>query len=68
MSSKSDRYKLGLKKVKEVYGEVWNENFLDDISPEMNDYTVEFLFGDVYNTEKLDARSREIAIISFQLH
>jgi 4-carboxymuconolactone decarboxylase len=64
MSSKSDRYQRGLKKVKEVYGDVWNENFLDDISPEMNDYTVEFLFGDVYNTEKLDARSREISIIS----
>lgn len=38
--------------------------FLDDLSPEMNDYTVEFLYGNVYNTDKLDARSREIAIIS----
>jgi 4-carboxymuconolactone decarboxylase len=37
---------------------------LDDLSPEMNDYTVEFLYGDVYNTDKLDARSREISIIS----
>lgn len=64
MSSKSDRYQHGLKKIKEVYGEVWNENFLDDISQEMNDYTIEHLFGDVYNTEKLDARSREISIIS----
>ena len=43
---------------------MWNENFLQDISPEMNEYTVEYLFGDVYNTEKLDARSREISIIS----
>lgn len=64
MSAKSDRYQRGLKRIKDVFGEVWNENFLKDISPEMNDYTIEYLFGDVYNTEKLDARSREISIIS----
>ena len=61
---RSNRYERGLKKIKEVYGDVWNVNFLDDLSPEMNDYTVEFLFGDVYNTDKLDAKSREISIIS----
>ncbi len=61
---RSDRYQRGLKKIKELYGDVWNVNFLDDLSPEMNDYTVEFLYGDVYNTDKLDARSREISIIS----
>ncbi len=61
---RSDRYQRGLKKIREVYGDVWNVNFLDDLSPEMNDYTVEFLYGDVYNTDKLDARSREISIIS----
>jgi 4-carboxymuconolactone decarboxylase len=64
MSAKSDRYQRGLKRIEDVFGEVWNENFLKDISPEMNDYTIEYLFGDVYNTEKLDARSREISIIS----
>ena len=57
MSAKSDRYQHGLKKIKEVYSEVWNENFLDDISPEMNDNTAEFLFVDVNNTERLDALS-----------
>lgn len=61
---RSDRYQRGLKKIKEVYGDAWKVNFLDDLSPEMNDYTVEFLYGDVYNTDKLDTRSREIAIIS----
>jgi 4-carboxymuconolactone decarboxylase len=61
---RSDRYQRGLKKIKELYGDVWNVNFLDDLSPEMNDYTVEFLYCDVYNTDKLDARSREISIIS----
>ena len=70
MEPKSDddknnkRYQSGLKKIKEIYGDTWDVNFLDDLSPEMNDYTVEFLYGDVYNTDKLDARSREISIIS----
>jgi 4-carboxymuconolactone decarboxylase len=64
MTLKSDRYERGLRKIKEVYGDAWKVNFLDDLSPEMNDYTVEFLYGDVYNTDKLDATSREIAIIS----
>jgi 4-carboxymuconolactone decarboxylase len=48
----------------QIYCNVWNVNFLDDISPEMNDSIVEVLFGDVYNTDKLDARSREIALTS----
>lgn len=55
---RSDRYQRGLKKIREVYGDTWNVNFLDDLSPEMNDYTIEFLYGNVYNTDKLDARSR----------
>jgi 4-carboxymuconolactone decarboxylase len=38
--------------------------FLDDISPELGRYTVDFLFVDIYDTDKLDAKSREIAIIS----
>lgn len=62
MSAKSGRYQRGLKKIKEVYGEVWNENFLDDISPEMNDNTAEFLFVDVNNTERLDALSTDNSI------
>jgi 4-carboxymuconolactone decarboxylase len=64
MSKSDDRYQRGLKKIKEVYGDAWNVNFLKDLSPDMNDYTIEFLYGDVYNTDKLDARSREISIIS----
>jgi 4-carboxymuconolactone decarboxylase len=60
----NDRYERGLKKIREVYGDIWDVNFLDDVSQEMNDYTVEFLYGDVYDTDKLDARSREISIIS----
>jgi 4-carboxymuconolactone decarboxylase len=60
----SDRYERGLEKIKRIYGESWNIGFLDDISPELGRYTVEFLFGDIYNEKKLDARSRQIAIIA----
>jgi len=59
-----DRYERGLKKIKEIYGDAWDVGFLDDISPEFGRYTVDFLFGDVYNLETLDARGREIAIIA----
>ncbi len=65
MTTKNDRYQVGLEKIKRIHGESWNVNFLDDISPDrIGRWTVEFLFGDVYDESKLDARSRQIAIIS----
>jgi len=60
----NNRYERGLEKIKRIYGESWNVGFLDDISPELGRYTVEFLFGDIYNEKKLDARSRQIAIVA----
>ena len=60
----NNRYKRGLEKIKRIYGQSWNVGFLDDISPELGRYTVEFLFGDIYNEKKLDARSRQIAIVA----
>lgn len=62
--SEEDRYQRGLRKIKEIYGDEWNVGFLDDISPEFGRYTIDFLFGDVYNLETLDARAREVAIIA----
>ena len=65
MTTKNDRYQVGLEKIKRIHGESWNVNFLDDILPDrIGRWTVEFLFGDVYDESKLDARSRQIAIIS----
>ena len=60
----NNRYKRGLEKIKRIYGQSWNVGFLNDISPELGRYTVEFLFGDIYNEKKLDARSRQIAIVA----
>jgi 4-carboxymuconolactone decarboxylase len=64
VKTKDSRYERGLKKIKKIYGDVWDIEFLDDISPELGQYTVDFLYGDIYNVEKLDARAREIAIIA----
>lgn len=60
----NNRYERGLEKIKRIYDESWNVGFLDDISPELGRYTVEFLFGDIYNEKKSDARSRQIAIVA----
>jgi hypothetical protein len=38
----NNRYERGLEKIKRIYGESWNVGFLDDISPELGRYTVEF--------------------------
>ena len=64
MNNNDSRYKRGLEKIKRIYGESWNVGFLDDISPQLGRYTVEFLFGDIYNEKELDARSRQIAIVA----
>jgi 4-carboxymuconolactone decarboxylase len=64
IDNNDDRYQRGLQKIKRIYGDAWGVGFLDDISPELGRYTVDFLFGDAYDTDKLDAKSREIAIIS----
>jgi 4-carboxymuconolactone decarboxylase len=65
MTIRDNRYESGLKKIQKIYGESWDVKFLDDMSPDrIGRWTVEFLFGDVYDETKLDARSRQIAIIA----
>jgi 4-carboxymuconolactone decarboxylase len=65
MATTDNRYQSGLEKIKRIYGKSWDVKFLDDISSDrIGRWTVEFLFGDVYDESKLDARSRQIAIIA----
>ena len=63
---KSQRYKDGWKKLKEIDGQAGVNvvNALKDISPDFADLLIEFPFGDVYNRKGLDLKSREIATIS----
>lgn len=63
---KSNRYKKGWEKLKEVDGEA-GENVissLKDIAPDFADLLIEFPFGDIYSRKGLDLKSREIATIA----
>jgi len=61
-----DRYERGLKKLSEIDGEAGEKviHSLNDISPDLARYTIEFPFGDVYSRSGLDLKSREIATIA----
>ena len=63
---KSERYKKGLEKLKEVDGSAGENviNSLKDIAPEFADLLIEFPFGDIYTRDALDLKSREIATIA----
>ena len=63
---KSDRYKRGWEKLKEVDGEAGEKviDSLKDIAPEFADLLIEFPFGDIYSRPGLDLKSREIAVIA----
>jgi len=63
---KSDRYKRGWEKLKEVDGEAGERviDSLKDIAPEFADLLIEFPFGDIYSRPGLDLKSREIAVIA----
>lgn len=63
---KSERFKQGWEKLKEVDGQAGEKviNSLKNIAPEFADLLIEFPFGDIYTREALDIRSREIATIA----
>ena len=61
-----DRYERGLEKFKESTGEEGEQAIerLKDLDPDLARYLIEFPFGDIYNREGLDLRSREIATVA----
>ena len=63
---KSDRFKRGWEKLKEVDGEAGESVIasLKDIAPEFADLLIEFPFGDIYSRSGLDLKSREIAVVA----
>lgn len=60
------RFEKGLSKLKEIDGEAGEKviSSLQDISPDLSKYTIEFPFGDIYSRPGLDLKSREIATIA----
>ena len=63
---KSERYKKGWEKLKEVDGSAGEKviESLKDIAPEFANLLIEFPFGDIYSRENLDLKSREIATVA----
>ena len=63
---KSDRFKRGWEKLKEVDGEAGESVIasLKDIAPEFARLLIEFPFGDIYSRPGLDLKSREIAVVA----
>jgi 4-carboxymuconolactone decarboxylase len=62
----SERFEKGWKKLMEVDGEGGERvvESLQEISPDLGKYVVEFAFGDIYNREGLDLKQRQLITVS----
>ncbi len=65
MEEKS-RFERGYKKLREVDGKAGEEvkNSLNDISPDLAKYIIEYSFGDIYSRKGSDLKSKEIAVVA----
>lgn len=61
-----NRYERGLQHLKRIDGEAGEKVIaaLQPISPDLARYVIEYPFGDVYNREQLDFKTREIITVS----
>jgi 4-carboxymuconolactone decarboxylase len=61
-----DRYAKGLKNLEKIHPEASKAlmESLKDIAPDLGRFVVEFPYGDIYEREGLDLKSREIATIA----
>lgn len=62
----TNRYENGLAKLAEIDGEAGQKviDSLQAICPDLVRYTLEFPFGDIYQRDQLDLKSREIATVA----
>lgn len=60
------RYTQGLNKLNEIDGEAGQQviDSLGDICPDLAKYIIEYPFGDIYQREGLDLRTRELATVA----
>ena len=61
-----NRYERGLQKLQEIDGEAGERvlKSLQDISPDLGRFIIEYSFGDIYSREGLDLKSKEIAVVA----
>lgn len=60
------RLERGYRKLQEIDGKAGEEvkNSLNDISPDLVKYMIEYSFGDIYSRDGLDLKSKEIAVVA----
>ena len=65
-STQTERFKRGWEKLKEIDGQAGVKviESLQEISPDLGTYTIEYPFGDVYSRETFDNRTKEIIVVS----
>lgn len=65
-STKTERFERGWEKLKEIDGQAGVNVFeiLQDISPDLGKYIIEYPFGDVYSRDILENRTKEIAVVA----
>ena len=63
---KPDRYQRGLKTLQSINGQAGKRimDLLEDISPDMARYVIEFPYGDIYSRPGLDLKTRELITIA----
>ena len=63
---KESRLERGYRKLHEVDGKAGEDvkNSLNEISPDLVKYMVEYAFGDIYSRDGLDLKSKEIAVVA----
>ncbi|GHU78468.1 hypothetical protein FACS1894145_0460 [Bacteroidia bacterium] len=63
---KSERYTRGWSKLQEIDGEAGENvvNSLESISPDLARFIIEYSFGDVYNLNFLDNKTKEVVAVS----
>lgn len=62
----AERSRLGRNKLKELHGDFGADvlNALDEVNPELKNWIIDFGYGTVYRSKKLDARARQIATLT----
>lgn len=63
---RNQRYVQGLAKLTEIDGEVGEKviRSLADICPDLGKYIIEYPFGDIYQREGLDLKTRELVTVA----
>ena len=62
----NQRYVQGLAKLTEIDGEAGEKvlNSLENICPDLGKYIIEYPFGDIYQREGLDLKTRELVTVA----